>query len=216
MVFRSKRPSRETVAIGIVLILSLGGPVLADLVNGSFETGVLDAFGWDLVQFDGWTTEVIQGSVYGVQGMPKPPLASSVARPTHGARFAILNTNGGFARLRQEFTASAGDVLTFDYFFWDTSDQPWQHGWGSGYLNGFMLFQHAVSSNGDSSTTGWIPFSCEIPWSGSFNLLFEAAGSKSWIGVDNVNLTPVPIPGAVLLGALGLSFAGWQLRDRAR
>lgn len=27
---------------------------------------------------------------------------------------------------------------------------------------------------------------------------------------------PVPLPGAVLLGAIGLSFAGWQLRNRGR
>jgi hypothetical protein len=222
MVFRGKRHSRETVAIAVVLILSLGGPALADLVNGSFETGVLDALGMDLLEFDGWTTEAIPGSgVLGVgwYGDHKPNYGMRSWWPTDGSHFAWLHTSWTQARLYQQFTASEGDVLTFDYF-WDTSSQLPQQGRGTGYLSPMTLFDHSVSSDGDFSATDWIPFTYEIPWSGSFTLLFEVAGSYSSIGVDNVRLTPaaapVPIPGAALLGALGLSFAGWRLRGRTR
>jgi len=35
------------------------------------------------------------------------------------------------------------------------------------------------------------------------------------VGVDNLEVTPVPVPGAVLLGMLGLSVVGVKLRKRA-
>jgi hypothetical protein len=34
------------------------------------------------------------------------------------------------------------------------------------------------------------------------------------IGFDNFEVTPVPAPGAVLLGSIGLALAGWKLRRR--
>ena len=33
-------------------------------------------------------------------------------------------------------------------------------------------------------------------------------------GIDNVSLNVIPVPGAVILGSLGLGFAGWKLRKR--
>jgi len=38
---------------------------------------------------------------------------------------------------------------------------------------------------------------------------------QSAVGLDNLQFTPVPVPGAILLGILGLGAAGWKLRKFA-
>jgi len=52
--------------------------------------------------------------------------------------------------------------------------------------------------------------------SGSSISWVRASGvSGSSVGFDNLNFVPVPLPGAVLLGMLGLSVAGIKLRKFA-
>jgi len=46
-----------------------------------------------------------------------------------------------------------------------------------------------------------------MAWGGSFS------GMELW-GVTVMELAPAPLPGAVLLGVLGLGTAGWRLRRR--
>jgi hypothetical protein len=56
--------------------------------------------------------------------------------------------------------------------------------------------------------------------SGPYELLFELTndpdGISTSVAIDNVQLSAVPVPGAVALGSLGVGFAGWMLRRRAR
>lgn len=54
------------------------------------------------------------------------------------------------------------------------------------------------------------------PYELVFELTNETDGILTSVTIDNVQLSPVPVPGAVVLGSLGVGFAGWMLRRRAR
>jgi len=43
----------------------------------------------------------------------------------------------------------------------------------------------------------------------------EPDGISTSVAIDNVQVSAVPVPGAVVLGSLGVGFAGWMLRRRA-
>lgn len=60
-------------------------------------------------------------------------------------------------------------------------------------------------------TEGFVTYTFESP----VTTLYFHDGGKGWIGIDNLAVTPVPVPAAVLLGILGLSVAGWKLRKFA-
>ncbi len=51
---------------------------------------------------------------------------------------------------------------------------------------------------------------------GTYNLSFAGSGGGDNVGMllDNVNVSVVPVPGAFLLGSLGLGFAAWRLKRR--
>ena len=219
----------------IVLSLALGLSAVfpttsrADLYNGSFETGNLS----------GWSTYLTGGgSATAVTSHSDPPPATGTTSwmATDGTYFALVKTDGqnSFEQLYRTFTASAGDILSLDYF-WDSQDSI-SDGKGddeaygrifSGQLTSaanFMpsltledeLFHHSVSTDPQGNWgTPWTPVSYTFASPGTYTLWFaiKSGGNSlndSYIGIDNVHL--VPVPAAVLLGALGLGLAGWRLR----
>ncbi|MBN2270279.1 MAG: hypothetical protein JXN61_06680 [Sedimentisphaerales bacterium] len=54
------------------------------------------------------------------------------------------------------------------------------------------------------------------PWSGTWNLnsLHDNSATYHFRGIIEFDPATVPLPGAVLLGAIGLTGAGWRLRRR--
>ena len=62
----------------------------------------------------------------------------------------------------------------------------------------------------------WTTLSVGLPSAGTYTLGFEIQDSvgvfESILGVDNVSV--VPVPGAFLLGAIGLGYASCRLRKR--
>lgn len=79
------------------------------------------------------------------------------------------------------------------FFTADTSMGP--------QVDDFRTFTHTFSSSQTQRTL-------------TFQLTGEDDGFESYLEIDDVTCAVVPVPGAAVLGSLGLSYAGWRLRRR--
>ena len=69
--------------------------------------------------------------------------------------------------------------------------------------------------NSQSINTGWgLEADFDLACVRTVSLLVLSNGGKDWIGVDNLCVQPVPVPGAGLLGALGMGVTGWLKRRK--
>ena len=215
MCFEVGKRMRWNVAAGLTVAVLFAGPSLADLSNGGFEAGSLS--GWTVVLPT--TGNPFAGAVTSHSSWT--PSMSWMA--SEGSYFALLKTDGSgsLTRLYRSFDASAGDILSLD-FFWDAEGDPTKRNdladgkilSGAGLLGSLVttLFTRSVRDYLDSS---WTSVSYLFTSPGTYTLLFEienmgSAANDSHIGIDNVHL--VPIPAAVLIGMLGLGAAGMKLR----
>ena len=213
---------RNLMVLAAAVLLLAVGSAKADISNGSFEDGL-----------NNWSIVLSGGDVQAVSSHTDSTgsaTGTSSWSPTDGSAFALLE--GGYAnesvQLYQTFTASAGEVLTFDYF-WDSQDYVSYDDTGMGTLlsgsgtGGSVLstlFSHSIvgSDPQDYWGTPWTLVSYTFADSGTYTLLIETwndddSNQSSYVGIDNVFVTPVP--GAVLLGMLGLGAAGLKLRKFA-
>ncbi len=79
-------------------------------------------------------------------------------------------------------------------------------------MEAFDVFGHSLGEVTAFDVPGGLTLSLTVPGIHSILLTQNASGT---IGFDNLqfnSVVPVPLPGAVLLGAIGLSFAGWRLK----
>jgi hypothetical protein len=202
-----------------VLVVFSTGVSLADISNGSFEAGLT---GWSYTnEYVGTVTEHYNGgSVEEVTEW----------EPTDGSYYALLTdgSQNAHIQLYQTFTASAGDVLTFDYF-WDSGDYSPYTDTGTGKLllggvGGTLVesfFSESVTGHPNYWGSAWTQDSYTFLNTDTYTLLIETwnggdSGLPSFVGIDNVAFNAinpvVPVPGAFLLGMLGLSAAGLRLR----
>ncbi len=217
---------RATAFVLSIVVLSYGSTASADIVsNGGFETdltdwtatGTVDAVGQENPR-DGWTSQPVP-----VSGLwtPAPPSTSFASLWSTG-------WGGDAATLSQTFTAPAGYVLSFDYFF-DFGDDIYHADTAKATLRWSsheeVLFQHNFGNElSDFENKDWSHVAFVLPTTGGYSLQFEVAdvydplaevpAYESILGVDNVSV--VPVPGALLLGALGLGSAGGLLRRLRR
>ena len=215
---------RSSTMICTLAVLTFStGITQADLSNNSFETG--DLSGWSTAVPSGGSVSVVKSHADTTgKGTGTTSWAS-----TDGSGFALLRASGpgNSTKLYQTFTANAGHTLTFDYF-WDSQDyKPFNDmatgsllsGAGTGGPVVSTLFSESV--NTDPSNYWGIPWksvSYDITSAGTYTLLITAANGKdnsydSYVGVDSI--ATAPVPGAVLLGMLGLSVVGVKLRKYA-
>jgi hypothetical protein len=141
--------------------------------------------------------------------------------------------NESFVGIKQLFTnPGAITTLSFSYLFdarssWNSgvpaeSDHLWVHLLNPG---GDMLFSEKVATTAGKSADMYFeegtksydlptPLAPNTKYWLAFELLGEDDRYKTLVEIDDVRCYVVPVPGAALIGGIGLSFAGWRLRRR--
>jgi hypothetical protein len=165
----------------------------ADLVqNGGFETG----------DFTDWTTiPAVSGSVFSV-ATDIPASYGVQVNPHSGNYLAIFGANQGLDdTITQVLPTVAGDK--YDFSFW-VNNLDGQH---ASYLTADWGLTQVLSINADSANFDWTEFSFTETALGPTTISFAARNTPSYIGLDDVSVTPVSNgvpdsgPGLVLAAA---------------
>ncbi|MHC4351496.1 MAG: hypothetical protein ACYTE3_08835 [Planctomycetota bacterium] len=213
--------------LGVAVVLC-GSTARADLANGGFENGLT---GWSAV---GATQAVQWEFSRDFLGLPQAP-ASGFWDPTQGNYFASLWSQAVVmgppspSLLGQQFTTptwtGSNTRVQFDYFYDFGDVQGFEAQASISIVDGLgnsifdMTINNPFMGTGlaDDQNIDWTTMSVWLPSAGTYTLQFAMwghplGGFESILGVDNVQV--VPVPGAVLLGAIGLGFANWRMRRR--
>lgn len=154
-----------------------------------------------------------------------------IYNPATGHWYDIVSSgaNGSWTNAENNAIALGGHLVTIN----DAAEEAWLRtifGWQPRYWIGFTDAAQEgtwVWSSGEAVTyTNWAPGednNCTPPPEGEdYAVVNWIAATGQWndwdhqrpdyTHIDGIYENPVPVPGAVLLGVLGLSFAGWRLR----
>ena len=192
----------------VVLILATGS-VHADIgvwtfdelptpiYGGSFIPDGYAGFTWENMGYVDPTEGFYSNSGYNA-GMVSPP-------------HVALNGNGITAAVSGGIFSFGGAYLT----------GAWNDGLNiqvDGYFEGDLKYTQIVVVNSTAPT--WFDFNYYgidrlefSSWGGTLNPDYGTVPPpSSHFAMDNFTIVPVPIPGAFLLGSIGLALAGWKLR----
>jgi hypothetical protein len=221
--------AKSTILVSAVVPMSamcsvaLAGPIL----NGDFEAGLA---GWTVIGATAGTAATgfeLARDPFGPDGTgswtpPAPPstlFASLWSTDFTGATATFMDST--------PFTAGAGDIVSFDWFFDDGAPI---HG-GPGVDTVFSAFAVKLGGGGLAPILTALSPGADIPWSsasvalpsaGTWFVHFEIFQSalvlggfgpgpfESLLGVDNVKSTvaPIPLPSGALLALGGLGVVG--------
>lgn len=165
----------------VVAGLLLAGAVPASassLINGDFESGDLT----------GWSTTVPSNAVVNEQVVSGPWTAS---QGNYFAQMVTDNTGSGkFVTLFQTTSLKAGDQVSFDYFFYDsTPNQANQAKASVGSSTLTLQGAGAVSQVGKWSTATLAPVPADGTYTVSFGITNGGATNRGIFGVDNVRIS---------------------------
>jgi hypothetical protein len=176
-------------AMALLAICAQVGTASAALVNGGFETG--DFTGWSIDSVSNWALVMDSGS-------------------KEGTYHAELGTYGSVGTLSQTFSTTAGQAYSVKYWLANdlSGDNSFQALWNNSAIQataltnvnafGYREYLFTATANSDSSTI-------------AFNFLNE----PSVFHLDNVDVTPTPIPAAFwMLGSGLLGLAGVRRKQK--
>jgi len=209
---------RKTIFVAVVLSF-VAGPAMADLVqNGSFEIASVDPGSGFTTLYEGST--VIAGwEVVGAVNLINDSIdyIGGYWQPSEGSRSLDLNGSGGTGGVSQVISTNVGQTYVVNFDMSGNPDGPpstkTMEVSATGVTSQTGLFSYDVT--GDKTSMNWTPmqwtFVADAP---TTTLQFiSTIGGSYGPALDNVSV--VPVPGAVLLGMLGLSVVGVKLRKRA-
>lgn len=180
----------------------------ADLVNGDFSDGLNSWDAWGLVEPEGGQAVFYEGDDYSMleQVFTIPSLALTLSFDIQFTRVAD-NTSGG---LPDAFAVSLLDPDTFEplvsnagyseFYYWEADGED-------EYVETVASVSGVTVSLDISGLRG-------LEALVAFDLLGGSDGYATTAYLDNVTISVVPVPGAFLLGMMGLSFAGIRYRRK--
>jgi hypothetical protein len=172
--------------------------------------GLVNAAPTTLITFDEFPLGTVIDTEYAPLGVVftaatyNPPVISmNGAMPTQ----PILRPDGGPSMYRGDFwilfLTPAAEVQ-FDSGYWD--------GLGTGVINVYDQYMNPMASLTNTTTgVNVTSLSGLGPIGGIyFNSVADGAGAD----IDNLAFSPIPAPGAIVLGGIGVGLIGWLRRRR--
>ena len=213
-------------AAGLLLAMPAVSRGAPNVVNGGFETDPF-AFGGTLDlgstnTLTGWTT--LSNGTY-PWGLPNVNTFNGGPTP-YGDQWVIVGDFGqGGTWIQQVVTGfTVGQTYTLGFALSSEEKSDLSQGalvdvsFPSGSSTASEIFEAPVTT-GANFWDVWASFSKDfVATATSVAIRFEGlAGVGYDAGIDNVSVTEapiVPVPGAVLLGAMGLGMVGWMKRRK--
>ena len=179
------------------LTLNLDG---SELATGAYNPGIIPTF-FGNVEF--------VGEIYNAAD-PDFPTGS-------GNAFDVIDWNGDWASLTFDFDPKfevldatfiyGGNDLTIDIEAWSRNTAA------SGDPSNAVLLDSLSASTINNAAIG--PVTLEAGSGNSiYTLRWRDPDSKNLAILDDISLTVIPAPGAILLGSIGVGFVGWLRRRR--
>lgn len=232
MTHTQRHPQRRLLALAALAAGLLSGGNAFAVTNGDFTVSLA---GWDAVgdasvqssaallttAYDA-NDDVAGNFNFSGASAQDAPVLESQAGLTSGA----LGNAWDGSLIKQTFTVNAGDTLSFQWNFLSNEGTSGQPDFGFVVINGALTQLGSVAQasvtpglNGFAAQTGWNTFSQTFANAGSVTLALGVVDANdvvttSALMVDQVTLSAVPEPGALMLLGAGLVASGWSQRRR--